>query len=36
MAEYGGDVAGVILMHAGEDTAWISERVLSVPWWAVV
>lgn len=36
MAEYGDDVVGAILMHAGEDTAWISERVLSVPWWAVV
>ncbi len=36
MNEYGGDVVGGILIHTGEETAWVSEGVLAVPWWGVV
>lgn len=36
MQEYGDDVAGGLLLHGGEDTFWISERVLATPWWKVI
>lgn len=36
MGEYGEEVVGGILMHVGEETAWVSEGVLAVPWWGVV
>jgi hypothetical protein len=36
MGEYGDDVVGGILVHAGEETAWVSEGVLGVPWRGVV
>ena len=36
LSEYGDEVVGGILMHAGEETFWISEGVLAVPWWGVI
>jgi predicted AAA+ superfamily ATPase len=33
---YGEVMKGGLLLHAGERTEWVSERVLSVPWWRVV
>jgi predicted AAA+ superfamily ATPase len=36
LQEYGGDVVGGILLHGGEETFWISERVLAAPWWKVI
>lgn len=29
-------VKGCVLLHAGETTEWVSDRVLSTPWWRVV
>lgn len=34
--EYGKRVRGGILLHAGTDTFWITERVLATPWWRVL
>ncbi len=36
LQEYGNDAPGGLLLYAGERTAWISERVLAVPWWKVI
>ncbi len=36
LQEYGDDALGGILLHGGEDTFWISERVLATPWWKVI
>jgi hypothetical protein len=33
---YGDEVTGCVLLHAGEQVEWVSERVLAVPWWRVV
>jgi uncharacterized protein len=33
---YGDEVKGCVLLHAGEQVEWVSERVLAVPWWRVV
>lgn len=33
---YGETVKGGVLLHAGEQTEWVSERILSVPWWRVL
>jgi uncharacterized protein len=33
---YGDEVTGCVLLHAGEQVEWVSERVLVVPWWRVV
>ncbi len=29
-------VRGCLLLHAGERTEWVSERVLAMPWWRVM
>ena len=34
--EYGDTAHGALLLHAGNTTEWLSERVLSVPWWRVL
>ena len=34
--EYGRAVHGALLLHAGEETFWLAEGVLAVPWWLVV
>ena len=34
--EYGDDAIGGVLLHGGEETFWISERVLAAPWWKVI
>jgi hypothetical protein len=36
LQEYGDDVVGGILLHGGDETFWISERVLAAPWWKVI
>lgn len=33
---YGDVVKGGVLLHSGERTEWVSDRVLSTPWWRVV
>lgn len=35
-AEYGNDVLGGLLLHDGEETSWVSEGILAVPWWKVI
>lgn len=34
-AEYPESLPGLFL-HAGEETAWLADGVLAVPWWRVV
>ncbi|MDE0107782.1 MAG: ATP-binding protein [Bryobacterales bacterium] len=34
--EYGERCPGGLLLHGGEHTQWISDRVLAVPWWRVL
>lgn len=36
MEEYEDRVPGALLLHGGEETFWISPRVLAAPWWQVV
>ena len=36
LEEYGDRVPGGLLLHGGEKTYWISERVLAAPWWKVL
>ncbi|HMN44182.1 MAG TPA: ATP-binding protein [Povalibacter sp.] len=36
LEEYGTDALGGLLLHGGEETFWISERVLATPWWKVI
>lgn len=33
---HGDVVKGGVLLHAGERTEWVSDRILSTPWWRVV
>ena len=34
--EYPERFAGGLLLHGGEDMQWLTDRVLSVPWWRVI
>ncbi len=34
--EYGEQVRGALLLHTGEETFWISQEILAVPWWRVL
>lgn len=34
--EYGRRVAGGLLLHAGDETFWLAEGVLAVPWWKLM
>jgi uncharacterized protein len=34
--EYGDAVRGALLLHAGEETFWIDDGILAVPWWRVI
>ncbi|MDR2215974.1 MAG: ATP-binding protein [Nevskiaceae bacterium] len=34
--EYRDEALGGLLLHGGEETFWIAERVLAVPWWKVI
>lgn len=36
LQEYGDDALGGVLLHAGEQTFWISDRILAAPWWKVI
>jgi len=29
-------VRGALLLHAGDEVAWLSEGVLAAPWWRVL
>lgn len=33
---YDGEVRGCLLLHGGNTTEWVSDRILSVPWWRVM
>lgn len=33
---YDRDVKGCLLLHGGESTEWVSDRILTVPWWRVL
>jgi predicted AAA+ superfamily ATPase len=35
-AEYGKAVLGSLVLHTGDETFWLAEEVLAVPWWRVV
>lgn len=34
--EYGDLVRGSLLLYDGEETFWIADEVLAVPWWRIV
>jgi predicted AAA+ superfamily ATPase len=34
--EYGPAVSGGLVLHAGDETRWLDERILAVPWWRVL
>jgi predicted AAA+ superfamily ATPase len=34
--QYGGTVHGALLLHSGDEVAWVEEGVLAVPWWRVL
>ncbi|MBW3629994.1 MAG: ATP-binding protein [Gemmatimonadetes bacterium] len=34
--QYGDAVHGALLLHDGDDTYWVSDRVLATPWWRVI
>jgi len=34
--EYGARAIGGLLLHSGEETFWIANRVLAAPWWRVM
>jgi hypothetical protein len=34
--EYEDAAHGALLLHAGATTEWLSDRVLSAPWWRVL
>ncbi len=36
LQEYGDEATGGLLLHGGEDTFWIADRVLAAPWWKVI
>jgi predicted AAA+ superfamily ATPase len=35
-SEYGDAVPGGLLLHTGEETFWLVERILAAPWWRVL
>lgn len=34
--EYGAQVRGGIVLHGGDETYWLGEKILAVPWWRVM
>ncbi len=36
LAEYPRQARGGILLHAGEESFWLDDRILAMPWWRVV
>jgi uncharacterized protein len=36
LTEYSDRAVGGLLLHAGQDTFWIGEGILAVPWWRIV
>jgi predicted AAA+ superfamily ATPase len=36
LQEYGKGALGGLLLYGGEETFWISEGVLAVPWWKII
>ena len=36
LQEYGSDALGGLLLYGGDETLWISEGILAVPWWKVI
>ena len=34
--EHGDSVRGCLLLHAGEEVAWLGPRILAAPWWRVI
>jgi hypothetical protein len=35
-SEYGDAVKGALLLHCGNETFWLAEGVLAIPWWRVI
>lgn len=35
-SEYGDQVRGALLLHAGDFTGWLADGILAAPWWSVV
>ncbi len=35
-SEYGSRVKGSLLLHAGDQTFWLADRILAAPWWRVL
>lgn len=35
-SEYGATVCGGLILHGGEETYWLGEKILAVPWWYVM
>lgn len=36
LGEYRDNASGGLLLHGGEETFWIAERILAVPWWKAI
>jgi predicted AAA+ superfamily ATPase len=36
LQEYPGEALGGLLLHGGENTFWLSEGVLTAPWWKII
>ena len=36
LQEYGPDALGGLLLYGGDETLWISEGILAVPWWKII
>lgn len=35
-SEYGSAVRGGLILHGGEETYWLGEKILAIPWWRVM
>jgi uncharacterized protein len=35
-SEYGSDVRGCLVLHGGDDTYWLGDKILAAPWWRVL
>jgi predicted AAA+ superfamily ATPase len=36
LEEYPRSARGAIVLHGGDDTYWLDERIMAVPWWRVM
>jgi uncharacterized protein len=35
-AEYGSEVRGGVILHGGDESYWLGDNILAVPWWRVM